>query len=349
MAQQVYTVQELIPKFRELNAIYTTVLQKEKIVYSEQVLVTDFYKAFHDLSFFERALIELMLAADSEKYKVLVNNLQNEIVKNIFFYEAHQHFLNALDIYKACRSYSAFFDQAIQDQLQITKEYSDELSELKKTLDSAEWNGRKEEESILERKISQVKPYYEQERKKLDTLFQQQREAEKEAARFAHNRFADIYTLDKAMLSVLASYASKQDEHKAEKYTDSNRSHHNNVDENKNAEMIYFSMKIIAAVYEVCNGEQFEKTTEPHYYAFFNLRHCETLQIKSGEKTRVYYLLHKMYESLPDETKQHWRSSVFKLLSIDKNAYDSKYREPVSDIPSKKSKQFAKEIDDIFE
>lgn len=349
MKSQVYTVHELIPRFRELNAVYTTIVQRENIFYTEQALVTDFYKTFHDITFFERAIIEMMLATGDNKFKVLIRTLQSEIAKNIFYYEAHGDLFQSLDIYKACRSNALFYDDAIKSRLQITHEYGKELTELKNALDAAEWKGQEEAGNILQRKIKQVQPLYEEERKRLDALFQQQREAEKEAAQYAQNRFADIYIFDKAMLSILDSYHSKQDEPTKERDTNNKLSHKNNNGENTKNGVIYFTMKIIAAIYETCNNEQFANATETDYYQFFNLQSTEKpLQIKEGERTRVYYLLHKMYECLPESWKQNWRDTIFKQLEIDEKNYLSKYREPVSAIPSKKSKAFAQNMDHIF-
>lgn len=349
MKQEGYTIPELIPRFRELNAIYTAVQQREDISYSEQVLVTSFYNDFRDISSFEKAVISSLLATDENKYNVLIENLHSEIVKNLSFYEVHQDFFNNMDTYATCRKYSSFYDDAIENGLHSTGGYGRKLTELRNALEAAEWKDMKEEANILQKEIDSVLTWYEEERKKLDALYQLQREAAKEAAQYAKNLFMGIHVLGKVMLSVIDSYIPKQEKSRQRLLADATTI--DIIDSGKaQGETVYFNMKLIAAIYGQCDGHQFENASETKYYSFFNLHLSETpLQIKPKEKTRVYYLLHKMYEVLPDDTKQSWRVAIFKLLDINKNTYDSKYREPVSDVPSMKSKQFARDIDIIFD
>ncbi len=40
---------------------------------------------------------------------------------------------------------------------------------------------------------------------------------------------------------------------------------------------------------------------------------------------------------------------MLQQLDIDENFYKSKYKEPISEVPSRKSAQFASEINEIFD
>ncbi len=101
----------------------------------------------------------------------------------------------------------------------------------------------------------------------------------------------------------------------------------------------YFSMKLLSIIHEVCIGEQFEDITAPDFYACMNLHPCQcVLKIKPREKIRVCYLISLMKEQLPEQDKDKWKEAILKHLNIDENYYKSKYREPVSDLPSTQPK-----------
>lgn len=69
---------------------------------------------------------------------------------------------------------------------------------------------------------------------------------------------------------------------------------------------------------------------------------------KAKEKIRVCYLISLMKEQLPEQDKDKWKEAILKHLDIDEDYYKSKYREPVSDLPSIPNQKFAKEMDGIF-
>ena len=111
----------------------------------------------------------------------------------------------------------------------------------------------------------------------------------------------------------------------------------------------YFSMKLLSLIHEVCAGEQFEDITAPDFYACMNLHPCQcVLKIKPREKIRVCYLISLMKEQLPEQDKDKWKEAILKHLNIDESYYKSKYREPVSDLPSIPNQKFVKEMDGIF-
>ena len=68
----------------------------------------------------------------------------------------------------------------------------------------------------------------------------------------------------------------------------------------------------------------------------------------NAEKIRVCYLISLMKEQLPEQDKDKWKEAILKHLDIDEDYYKSKYREPVSDLPSIPNQKFAKEMDGIF-
>ena len=108
-------------------------------------------------------------------------------------------------------------------------------------------------------------------------------------------------------------------------------------------------MKQLSPIHETCVGEQFEAITIADFYASINLHPCKNrLKIKAREKIRVCYLISLMREQLPGQDKDKWKEAILKHLDIDEDYYKSKYREPVSDLPSIPNQKFAKEMDGIF-
>ena len=111
----------------------------------------------------------------------------------------------------------------------------------------------------------------------------------------------------------------------------------------------YFDMGLVSAIHKLCNDQQFEAISELDLYAMLNNQATlAVLKIKSGEKTRICYLIHCLSEKIKGADKAVWRVEMLRKLEISESYYGSKYREPVSDIPSQKSAQFAKELKSIL-
>jgi hypothetical protein len=113
---------------------------------------------------------------------------------------------------------------------------------------------------------------------------------------------------------------------------------------------LYFDMKLVSSIHHECNNIQFENLSEVDFYAILNLQSTNAeLSIKSGEKTRMSFLIYKLYEYLKTDNKKDWRTAILEVASIDEKYYNSKYKEPESEIPSRKSESFAQRINRIFE
>ena len=110
-------------------------------------------------------------------------------------------------------------------------------------------------------------------------------------------------------------------------------------------------MKLLSAIHETCNGEQFEEINELDFYANMNLQPCASrLKVRKDEKARVCYLIFLMAETLSKPDREKWKEEIMKLLEIDIKYYKSKYKAPVprTDLPSDSNQIFAKEMQSIF-
>lgn len=112
----------------------------------------------------------------------------------------------------------------------------------------------------------------------------------------------------------------------------------------------YFDMKLVSLIHGECNNIQFENLSELDLYALLNLQATNAkLIVRYGERERMCYLIFKLYNYLKTDNKQNWRTEILKSADIKEDYYQSKYKAPVSEVPSKKSKEFAERIDKIFQ
>jgi hypothetical protein len=108
-------------------------------------------------------------------------------------------------------------------------------------------------------------------------------------------------------------------------------------------------MNLVSLIHQECNNIQFENLSETDFYALLNLQPCNSkLTVKSDEKARVCYLIYKLYEYLKTESRAQWRTAILESAGIKEEYYKSKYKEPLSEIPSRKNEHFARCIDRIF-
>ncbi len=88
-----------------------------------------------------------------------------------------------------------------------------------------------------------------------------------------------------------------------------------------------------------------------HQYFFHTLNLHQTskpLKVCKNEKIRVCYLISQLSEKLEKEKRSEWIGAMLRITDIEPDNYRSKYREPIIDLPSKKSKKFADALKEIL-
>lgn len=112
---------------------------------------------------------------------------------------------------------------------------------------------------------------------------------------------------------------------------------------------MYLSMSLLASVHELCNRRQFEDMAAIDFFHALNLHQVsKPLEVCKNEKARVCYLIHQLSEKIDKGTRSEWIGAMLRNTGIEQDYYRSKYREPVSDPPSKKNKEFAEAIKEIL-
>ncbi len=323
------TIKEIIPRFGELNKICGQVLSGERFDFAQQRFVSEFYRQIEDVAAFEQAVIGLTLEVEAERAAVLLNSLAKEVADYIATYTASQSLFNSLDIDAVCRQYHNRFDWNIQKKSAITNECSMALRETSNSIESAQG----EPDAALQLENEHRNREYDEQRKVLNELYAMKEQAKSEVLPCLVNRFGDIYLLGQRILAIVNKYVSAE----------------NVLSSSNNTSSPYFNMKLISAIYELCNGVQFEQMSERDFYAALNLQSSATpLKILPREKGRVCYLVYLLSEQLPKPQREDWRDTILDRLDISHPFYSSKYKEPVSDFPSEANQEFAQNLAAIF-
>ena len=334
-------ITSMIPRYGKLNKIYTEIMSGGSFSFEKQQFISGFYREYGDTQTFETALISLILEMDATHYSVLLNSLKREIENNISTYNTCKEFFDRLDTGYVCRQHESRFDWGIDRQMKVTNEYYRELMEANGSLEAVGFREHdRQEEELLERRYERCKREYDKEKARLDELYKQKEQAKREALQCLKNHCGDICRLSGSLLAILEKYLTDQKKKEGEE---------KEAVTAQTTPPTYFPMKLLSAVYEKCNGEQFEAVSELDFYANMNLLPYESrLKIRPGEKARVCYLIFLMGETLPKPDREKWKEDIMNLLGIDDTYYKSKYKEPVSDFPSDSNQEFAKEMRSIF-
>ncbi len=172
------------------------------------------------------------------------------------------------------------------------------------------------------------------------------------------NYYNLIYELSQKFLSVIDSYLPKIEISQSNESSQVKQSKEKILPKEKeqlsvssNNDTVYVNMKLASSIHELCNNVQFEFLSDTDFYNLLNNKPTTAkLTIKQGEKTRVYFLIHRIGNSLNNQVKKaEWMEYIFRLLDINEAHYNSKYREPVSKHPSKASQKFAEELNQLFQ
>ncbi len=336
-----YSLHKLVPAYRGLNEVYQHILSTQRLTFKYQKLITDFYEVNSNERLFEEMLIECLHGDGKEAFLTSTTVLKGLIKKNIAFYNEHGDFLSGLDTYKICREVETKFDSTIERQLALLTPISEEIGRLESSLESASWDNDGIKTNTVEKAIKEARVDYDKEKILLDNLYLEKQALAKEVAQYCLNIFSEIYSLGNSYFNILEQYT--KNESPADSKGNIPKPH-----ENPDAK-IFFDMGRISKIHATCNQRQFFEVSEIVFYEFFNLHAAPVPKIKNGETIRVYYLLHKMSETLDGETKKNWLATILELFQIKRNNYNSKYRNCVSDLPGTENRKFAKEIDNLFD
>lgn len=336
MENQTISFIDFLPQYRHLNTLYSAIIEKSDITYSEQCFITEFWQNNKDVRIFDEMVINLLLTNDKETQSSLMQSLSLEIHKNIELYTVNKGFFDSIDTYSVCVNESKVFDTETEHQEKKANALWQELIIVRGDLEGESWKGNERETIRLTKEEERINQIYKEEHNKVELLYKRQQSQREKVFKYIKNQFPEISKLSQSFLAILESYSQVK----------TNNAKQVQIPQ---SDIPYFDMNIISAIHKECNDIQFKNISELDLYSNLNNRpYNALLEIKAGEKLRVCYLIHKLYESLKTENKSDWRNYILQLLGIKESLYTSKYKECTSEWASPESRDFVKRIDRIF-
>lgn len=330
-------ITEFLPQLQQLRTIYTDFIELDEMDFDDFRKAVDFYYAHRDVGQFEKMMLDMLFEKDKQTLAIVLSSIKGELDK-------------ILDIYYES---DAIFDEAEPECISnnIEMNHHSEIEELIPKLNSCgaefcEYAAMINQEVERPEGLSDDDAWDKYESalaghqaitEQLYEIYQKQKECQEVAKKYHFNPFANLCDLLETFQEIVEKYLPTEMKTVTPTVAPTVPS------------AGYFDMGLVSAIHKLCNGEQFEAISELDLYATLNNQATASeLKIKSGEKIRMCYLIHCLSEKIKGADKAVWRGDMLRKLDVSENYYGSKYREPVSEIPSQKSIQFAKELKSIF-
>lgn len=324
-----------LPQLQQVNVIYSNFIECDELEYNTYRKVVDFYYENKDVAQFEKMILDLLFEKEKQTATVVLQSIRSEVEKNIRIYRENIFTFDSVDSDGISDDAELTYDREIEKLVIESNKYGTELCRVVDIIDRRSEKPEGVTHDDLWNTYETALACHREIVSKLHELYQKQAECKEEAKKYDINPFGDIFDLCMIFRSILEKYLPTETPN----------------DEKKNIpQKSYFNMGLVSAIHELSNDKQFDEISELELYAILNNNPTPvTLKIKSGEKTRFCYLIHRLSEKLKGGEKNEWRSEMLRRLDIAESYYTSKYKEPESEIPSRKSEEFAKELKQILE
>lgn len=324
-----------LPQLQQVNVIYSNFIECDELEYNTYRKVVDFYYENKDVAQFEKMILDLLFEKEKQTTSIVLQSIRSEVEKNISIYRENIFTFDDIDPDGIRDNIELTYDREIEKLVIESNKHGMELCRVINIIDRKRELPEGVTHDDLWNTYETALACHREIVGKLHELYQKQAECKEEVKKYDINPFGDIFDLCMIFRSILEKYLPTETPN----------------DEKKNIpQKSYFNMGLVSAIHELCNGKQFDEISELELYAILNNHPTPVvLKIKSGEKTRICYLIHRLSEKLKGGEKNEWRSEMLRRLDIAESYYASKYKEPESDIPSRKSEEFAKELKQILE
>lgn len=277
---------------------------------------TEYHEAYEKLKDFDIENMVLGIITNSLDEKILIR-LRNLLNDNIQIYERRQDDFASLDFHEV---YTLQEERLFADKFSL-------LANDRETIQDYPYPSERERQMLL-KENQQEKNLLENERN----------EYVRANTWMTDNFYSLIYEISKSSLSIIESYFPVEKEENLKDVEPTIKTG------------LFFDMQLVSLIHNECNNIQFENLSELNLYTILNLQSTNARLItKPRERTRMCYLIYRLYEWLKTDNRTKWRTAILESARIEKKYYDSKYKEPESEIPSQKSGSFAQRINKIFE
>ncbi|MDE7420837.1 MAG: hypothetical protein K2N35_11580, partial [Muribaculaceae bacterium] len=324
-------ISKFIPELSSVCKVYSSVISVNGITCEDALTLVAFINSFPSVHDIESGIMDLVLKAPTERLEIVLKSLHTDLDRIVVLYKDNSIYYDRRDLRFLWDKPLSYADKDIEAQQNKTQAASDELKEASNSYEMTPFNGMsKDEAAVLERRFNKLSAEYQKEKAKLQNLYAKRKSLEEERWSVPTDIFSLIYLKCNDLLPIVEKYYSKPVE--------------KNKEQSRRTDL-YLSMSLLASVHELCNGRQFEDIAAIDFFHAFNLHHASRpLEVCKNEKVRVCYLIHQLSEKIDKGTRSEWIGAMLRNTGIEQDYYRSKYREPISDPPSKKNKEFAEAL-----
>lgn len=328
-------ISQFIPELSSVCKIYSGVISGSGIACEDALTLVAFINSFPSVHDVESGIMDLVLKAPAERMEIVLKSLHTDLDKIVTLYNDNSIYYDRRDLRFLWDKPLSYADKDIQAQQKKTQAASDELKEASNSYEMTPFNGMsKDEAAVLERRVDKLTAEYQKEKAKLQNFYAKRKSLEEERWSVPTDIFKLIYQKCHGLLPVVEKYYTKP--------LEKNKKQPERTD-------LYLSMSLLAAIHELCNGRQFEDMAEVDFFHALNLHQTsKPLEVRRYEKIRVCYLIDQLSEKVDKASRSKWIEAILRTTGIEPDYYRSKYREPISDIPSKKNKEFAEALKEIL-
>lgn len=328
-------ISKFIPDLSSIYTLYSGILSGRSITCEESLSLVAFNNSFPSVQDVEVGIMDLVLNAPAERMDLILKSLSLDLGRIVTLYSDNSRYYDYMDLRLLWNKPLSFVEKDIETQLKKTREANGELKEASNSYEMTPFNGMsKEEAAVLERRVDKLTAEYQKEKAILQKFYAKRKSLEEEMWSVPVDIFRLIYLKCLDLFPIVEKYYNKPLEKKEEQ---SERTD------------LYLSMSLLASVHELCNGQQFEDMSPIDFFHVFNLHQAsKPLEVCKNEKIRVCYLINQLSEKIEKEKRNEWIGAMLRICGIEQDYYRSKYREPISDLPSKKNKEFAEALKEII-
>ena len=328
-------ISQFIPELSSVCKIYSGIISGSGIACEDALTLVAFINSFPSVHDLESGIMDLVLKAPAERMEIVLKSIYADLDRIVTLYKDNSIYYDRRDLRFLWDKPLSYADKDIEAQQKKTQAASDELKEASNSYEMTPFNGMsKDEAAVLERRVDKLTAEYQREKANLQNFYAKRRSLQEERWSVPTDIFRLIYLKCNGLLPVVEKYYNKP--------VEKNKEQSERTD-------LYLSMSLLASVHELCNGRQFEDMAAIDFFHALNLHQAsKPLEVCKNEKVRVCYLIHQLSEKIDKGTSREWIIAMLRNTGIEQDYYRSKYREPISDPPSKKNKEFADALKEIL-
>ena len=328
-------ISQFIPELSSVCKIYSGIISGSGIACEDALTLVAFINSFPSVHDLESGLMDLVLKAPAERMEIVLKSIYADLDRIVTLYKDNSIYYDRRDLRFLWDKPLSYADKDIEAQQKKTQAASDELKEASNSYEMTPFNGMsKDEAAVLERRVDKLTAEYQREKANLQNFYAKRKSLQEERWSVPTDIFRLIYLKCNGLLPVVEKYYNKP--------VEKNKEQSERTD-------LYLSMSLLASVHELCNGRQFEDMAAIDFFHALNLHQAsKPLEVCKNEKVRVCYLIHQLSEKIDKGTSREWIIAMLRNTGIEQDYYRSKYREPISDPPSKKNKEFADALKEIL-